>query len=101
MRALRLRITHEAFGDLERLIEFLAKASPKSASTLARHMLDALAILEHHPRVGRKVEQGLRELVISWGETGYLALYRYAPETATLLILRIRHQREAGFRPND
>ena len=40
----------------------------------------------------------LRELVISHGATGYLALYRFDAARALVRILRIRHQREAGFR---
>lgn len=38
-----------------------------------------------------------RELIISQGKTGYVALYSYEEEFDTALILAIRHQREAGF----
>ncbi len=47
--------------------------------------------------VGRPVESGLRELVISRGKTGYLALYRYEEQRDRVLVLAIRHQREAGY----
>jgi hypothetical protein len=33
-------------------------------------------ILKRHPEIDRPVEDGLRELVISRGRTGYVALYR-------------------------
>jgi hypothetical protein len=35
--------------------------------------------------------------VISWGDTGYLALYRFDAARDLVRILRIRHQREAGY----
>jgi hypothetical protein len=37
--------------------------------------------MEKHPLIGRVVEKGYRELVISRGRSGYLALYRYDAET--------------------
>jgi len=39
----------------------------------------------------------LRELVISRGCTGYVALYRFEEDQDAVLILAIRHQREAGY----
>jgi plasmid stabilization system protein ParE len=59
---------------------------------------DAIEILERHPRIGRPVEQGMRELVISRGRTGYVALYDYDLAEDLVVILAIRHQREAGYR---
>jgi plasmid stabilization system protein ParE len=47
--------------------------------------------------MGRSVEQGLRELVISQGKSGYVALYSYEREADVVLVLAIRHQREAGY----
>jgi hypothetical protein len=40
----------------------------------------------------------LRELVISHGATGYLALYRFDASRNVVAIARLRHQREAGYR---
>jgi plasmid stabilization system protein ParE len=76
------RVIHseEAVGDLERLTDFLLGESPESASDAVE------AILEE-----------IRELVISRGATGYLALYRFHAPTDTVRILRIRHQREGGY----
>ena len=39
----------------------------------------------------------MRELVIPFGETGYVALYRYDTEGDLVYILAFRHQREAGY----
>jgi hypothetical protein len=41
--------------------------------------------------------QGLRELVISRGQTGYLALYSHDEGADIALILAIRHQREDEY----
>jgi hypothetical protein len=41
--------------------------------------------------------QGHRELVIPFGNSGYVALYRYEPGDDAVLILAFRHQKEAGY----
>lgn len=56
-----------------------------------------LAILKDHPLIGRRVEAGLRELVISRGRTGYVALYDYRLLQDTVIVHAIRHQREQGY----
>jgi len=81
-------LSDEALDDLVRLDE---------AAPGARELLrEAIVILERHPLIGRGVERGLRELVVSRGKTGYLALYDYEEEEDTVIVLAIRHQREAG-----
>ena len=60
-------------------------------------ILAAVGVLGHHPLLGHPAEGGLRELVISRGKTGYLALYRYDEARDRALVLRVRHQREAGY----
>lgn len=46
---------------------------------------------------GRVVEAGLRELVISRGRSGHVALYRYDVAADLVLVLALRHQREGGY----
>jgi len=53
--------------------------------------------LKRHPLIGRQVESDLRELIISRGKTGYVALYSYEADQDAILILAIRHQREAEY----
>jgi addiction module RelE/StbE family toxin len=86
-----------ALADLERLFEFLAETDPHAAAVAVEIIQDAVGILERHPLIGRPAEHGLRELVISRGRTGYLALYEYVEPVDTILILALRHQREAGY----
>ena len=80
----RLAFAARAYGDLDRIYDFVAVEDPPAAGAVVDLILDAVAILERHPLIGRPAEEGLRELVISHGKTGYVAL-------------ALRHQREAGF----
>lgn len=84
-----------ALRDLERLRDFLAEHG--AALAAAQVITDAVSTLERHPLIGRPVENGLRELVISRGHTGYVALYDYLEIIDTVVILAVRHQREAGL----
>lgn len=54
-------------------------------------------MLASHPLIGRRVSGELRELVISRGSTGYIALYQCYPAFERVIVRAIRHQREAGF----
>jgi len=38
-----------------------------------------------------------RELVIPFGDTGYVALYHHDPAAETVYVLAFRHQKEAGY----
>jgi addiction module RelE/StbE family toxin len=86
-----------AFADLERLADFLLKDAPRAAIAAIDVIRDGIEILERHPLIGRPCEAGLRELVISYGESGYVALYSYERNQDVVLVLAIRHQREAGY----
>ena len=93
----RLIYSEQALADLERLTDFLIGIDPSAALETLGLIEEAVALLARHPLIGRPVEYGLHELVISRGRTGYVALYGFAPEQEAVLILAIRHQREAGF----
>lgn len=60
---------------------------------------EAFIPLQHAPMIGRPVEDhdGLRELVIDFGASGYLALYRFEPTLEAVTILAIKHQREDDY----
>jgi plasmid stabilization system protein ParE len=49
--------------------------------------------------LGHRVAEDLRELVISFGATGYIALYRFVVQDDTVRVLALRHQREIGYLP--
>ncbi len=52
-----------------------------------------------HPLIGRRIEGDLRELVVSYGATGYIALYRFDIQRDQVRVLALRHQREVGYLP--
>lgn len=86
-----------ALDDLERLFRFLAEHDPHIAEDSAIAISSAVEILASHPLAGRRVEGELRELVISYGKTGYVALYRFLPAVDQIRMLSFRHQRELDF----
>lgn len=95
----RVIYAERALSDLDRLTDFLLQDEPAAALETVDLITEAVQVLENHPLIGRSAEQGLRELVISRGQSGYVALYSYEPEQDTVLVLSVRHQREAGYVP--
>ena len=93
----RWLLAPEAADDLDRLTEFLLETSPAFAVETVDLILDALGVLARHPHMGRPMGSGLRELVISRGRTGYLALYSHDEQSDIALVLAIRHQRELDY----
>ena len=93
----RLIYSARALDDLERVTGFLVDTDPAAAAVTVDLIAEAVAILAHHPLIGRPAEHGLRELVISRGRTGYVALYSFETAQDCVLILAVRHQREAGY----
>lgn len=93
----RLVFAPRAFQDVERLTAFLLESDPDAAAATANLLLDGLHILKAHPLVGRPAEHGYRELLISRGRSGYVALYQYDVESDVAIVLAVRHQREDGF----
>ena len=84
---------------LERAFEFLRAQNPDAAVTAAQAICSAIDSLGAHPLLGRRIHGDIRELVISYGATGYIALYRFLVPQDEVRILAIRHQREIGFVP--
>ena len=87
----------QALDDLIRLTDFLLETDAAAALTTINLIEEAVMLLVRHPLIGRQVDEQLRELVISRGKSGYVALYSYEQHRNTALILTIRHQRESGL----
>lgn len=88
-----------ALSHLKRAFEFLAGENPDAAIAAASAIRSAVESLAAHPLLGRRVHGDIRELVISFGQTGYIALYRFVVPQDEVRVLAIRHQREIGFLP--
>lgn len=92
-----LTYSETAIADIEFLTGFLAETDPIAAGNTFALIDEAISILAHHPLIGRPIDDCLRELVISRGKSGYVALYSFEMPEDAILILAIRHQREAGY----
>jgi plasmid stabilization system protein ParE len=86
-----------ALANIERTFEYLAEKDLRSALAAASAIRTAVEVLARHPLIGRPVEGELRELIISFGRTGYVALYRFVPSENRVRVLAIRHQRELDY----
>jgi plasmid stabilization system protein ParE len=88
-----------ALDHIERAFAFLRDKNPAAAANAVSAIQSAVDNLAAHPLVGRRIEGDLRELIISYGHSGYVALYRFVIARDEVRILAIRHQREVGFLP--
>jgi plasmid stabilization system protein ParE len=86
-----------ALEHLERAFEFVAQNDPSTALDTATAIRSAVSALAAHPLIGRRVEREVRELVISFGKSGYVAVYRFIPHLDLVRVLATRHQRELGY----
>jgi len=95
-----VRLSARAQSDLARLKSFLANKDISAAKRAMMVIRDALITLTHAPMIGRPIEdrEDLRELVIDFGSSGYLALYRFEPTLDAVTILAIKHQREDDYK---
>lgn len=96
----RVIVTEGAAEGLERCRRFLATKSREAASRAGQTVEQHFLLLESAPDVGRPLDEmpELRELVISFGDSGYVALYHYEPTIEAVHVLAFRHQKEAGYR---
>ena len=95
----RVIVTEGAAQGLERCRRFLAAKAPEAAKRIAQAIARQFLLLETAPDIGRPFSDisELRELVIAFGDSGYVALYRYEPVDDTVYVLAFRHQKEAGY----
>lgn len=101
----RVRLTRQAEGDLERLFDFvLDRELERDGGTLdmAEQALVAIqagvATLRTSPFTCRKSGQSpfLRELIIPFGHSGYVALFEIFGAT-DVIVSAVRHQLEDDY----
>ncbi|MDI2111721.1 type II toxin-antitoxin system RelE/ParE family toxin [Commensalibacter nepenthis] len=95
----RVIITSNAFKGLEKCRIFLAEKSPYSTKKAANVIKKYFLTLEKAPHIGRPYPERseLRELVIRFGVSGYIALYRYIPQEDIVYILAFKYQKEEDY----
>ena len=84
--------------DFDRIFDFLFDHVPDSAALHIEVIIPALDVLASSPLIGSPVALGQRELIISHGASGYLALYRFDPAQDTVFVLAVRSQRERDYK---
>lgn len=87
-----------AIRDLERLREFLRPKNPAAAERAAKAIIHGVQVLGELPHIGRPIDdlpEEYREWLIDYGDSGYIA--RYHIDSGTIVVLAIRHQKEAGL----
>ncbi len=101
----RVRLTREAEADLDRLFDFVLERELEwdgGDLALAEQALAAiragLATLKTSPFTCRKVGQSpfLRELIIPFGRSGYVALVEIESGTDVVIVV-VRHQLEDDY----
>lgn len=87
-----------ALRDVQRLYRFLADKNIDAAKRAVKSIRAGVQVLAIQPGIGRPAEEmepEYREWLIDFGDSGYVALYRY--DGGTAVILAVRHQREVGY----
>jgi plasmid stabilization system protein ParE len=84
---------------LERCRLFLAEKNPEAAVRAGQAIVQQFALLETEPEIGRPFDDSpeLRELIVPFGDSGYVALYHHEVKSDSVYVLAFRHQKEAGY----
>ncbi|MFX0543889.1 type II toxin-antitoxin system RelE/ParE family toxin [Roseovarius sp. S4756] len=83
---------------MQRLREFLRPKSADAARRAGDAIRQGVNILGARPRLGRMIDDlpaEFREWPIDVGDSGYVVQYRV--DEAKVIILAVRHQKEAGY----
>lgn len=101
----KVRLTRDAEADLVRLFDFALErdlAGDGGDLTLAEQAMASLragiATLKTSPFTCRKAGQSpfLRELIIPFGRSGYIALFEIE-DASNVVVIAVRHQREDDY----
>jgi plasmid stabilization system protein ParE len=101
----RVRLTRDAEADLDRLFDFVLErelARDGGDLSLPEAALAALragiATLKTSPFTCRKAGRSpfLRELIVSFGQSGYVALFEIEDDS-NVAVLAVRHQLEEDY----
>ena len=88
----------QALLDVQRLYRFLAPKNQDAAKRAVTAIRQGVKVLSLQPDMGKPVgemDDEFRDWIIDFGDGGYVARYRVG--TDKVIILAVRHQKEAGF----
>ena len=91
----RLTWSPPALLDVQRVYRFLAAKDVDSAKRAVKAIRSGVKVIGQHPEIGRPADDmdpEYREWLIDFGNSGYIALYRFDAQTA--VIVAVRHQKE-------
>ena len=96
----RIVVTEGAARGLERCRKFLAGKNLLATKRASQVIQSHFKLLEANPDIGRPLGDSpeLRELVIEFGDSAYLALYRKDDNAGLVYILAFRHQKEVDYK---
>lgn len=95
----RVRYADKALEDIRRLITQMAAYDPAAARRAHTAIKRAIDLLRDFPFTCRKASPDrplLRELVIHFGASGFVALFEIE-DADTVTILAVRHQHEDDY----
>lgn len=95
----RVRFTQEAKNDLVRLYAFLLEKDINAAEKALEAIERGMDVMRYFPFSCRKATPKtplLRELLISFGNSGYVLLFEIE-DNRTVTVLAIRHQHEDDY----
>jgi plasmid stabilization system protein ParE len=88
----------QALLDVQRLYRFLALRNQDAAKRAIKAIRQDVKVLSLQPGMGRPapdMDDEFRDWIIDFGDSGYVARYRL--DGQHVIILAVRHQKEAGF----
>lgn len=88
--------TEEFISDFERLYAFLNEKNCSAAQKLAKLLGEKLELLATIPKAFAYFGD-FRLYLLEFGSSGYVILYDFDEDADLLILLRIKHQKEAGF----
>jgi plasmid stabilization system protein ParE len=95
----RVKLTAKARQDLRRLYAYMLDWDEEAAARALGAITASMTVLETFPFSCRKAAGGnplLRELVVPFGSSGYVVLFRI-DGSDSVTVAAIRHQREEDY----
>jgi plasmid stabilization system protein ParE len=89
--------SERARSDLIRIYGFQAQHDKAVALRALAAIEAAIRGLSLAPKLYRVVDDGLREIVIDFGSSGFLALYGFDEVRDRVVVFAIRHQKEKDY----